>query len=262
MSTPVIVALAIVAVLALWVLGAYNRLVRHRNAVLKAFGTLHEQLARRHRQVHDLVARATEVAAGDPRVRLQSIAATHEAARTAADYAKAAPIDAARVSVVDRAEVALSHRLGRFIASLTIAPACRDDEALRRMRQDIVRGAAQLEFVTQAFNHAALAYNRAAREAPTHVVAKLFGFGDAAVVSPGIAKLPAKRKKPRSEVTADQRPSPPSPPPVDGGAHEAGPEAAVASAAAPHDGAAQARAHVALPGGDEPQHLGDRPATP
>jgi LemA protein len=249
MPTLSLVMLAIVAVFALWVLGAYNRLVRHRNAVLKAFGALHEQLARRHRQVHDLVARATEVAAGDP----QSIAATHEAARTAADYAKAAPIDAPRVSGVDRAEVALSHRLGRFIASLTIAPACRDDEELRRMRQDIVRGAAQLEFVTQAFNQAALAYNRAAREAPTHLVAKLFGFGDSAVVSPAIAKLPAKRKKPRSDeapvapvvsVTPDDKPA---------ASHDA-----ASAAAAPGGGAVHAAA--VAPADNETQHAGDRAA--
>ncbi len=200
MSTFSIVTLAVVAVLALWLLGAYNRLVRHRNAVVRAYGALHEQLVRRHRQVRDLVARATDVAAGDPRVRLQAIAATHEAAGTAANYAKAAPVEAARITVVDRAEVALSHRLSRFIASLTIAPSCCDDEELRRMRNDIARGAAQLEFATQAFNQATLAYNRAAREAPTHVVAKLFGFGDAAVVSPGIAKLPEKREKARGEA--------------------------------------------------------------
>jgi LemA protein len=253
MPTLSLVTLAIVAVLALWVLGAYNRLVRHRNAVLKAFGALHEQLARRHRQVHDLVARATEVAAGDPHVRLQSIAATHEAARTAADYAKAAPIDAARVSGVDRAEVALSHRLGRFIASLAVAPACRDDEELRRMRQDIVRGAAQLEFVTQAFNQAALAYNRAAREAPTHLVAKLFGFGDSAVVSPAIAKLPAKRKKPRSDeapvapvgsVTPDDKPA---------ASHDA-----ASTAAAP--GGSAVHAAAVAPADNEAQHAGDRAA--
>jgi LemA protein len=247
------VALAIMAVLALWVLGAYNRLVRHRNAVLQAFGALHEQLARRHRQVHELVARATEIAAGDPRVRLQSIVATHEAARTAADYAKAAPIDAARVAVVDRAEVALSHRLGRFIVSLTVAPACRDDEELRRMRQDIVRGAAQLEFVTQAFNHAALAYNRTAREAPTHVVAKLFAFGDAAVVSPGISKLPAKRKKPRGEVAPAVVVAPDAQ-----GEPESPEESTPAQAATPHGDAAHA--DVATPAGNQTQHAGDQAA--
>jgi LemA protein len=256
MPTLSLVMLAIVAVFALWVLGAYNRLVRHRNAVLKAFGALHEQLARRHRQVHDLVARATEVAAGDPHVRLQSIAATHEAARTAADYAKAAPIDAARVSGVDRAEVALSHRLGRFIASLTIAPACRDDEELRRMRQDIVRGAAQLEFVTQAFNQAALAYNRAAREAPTHLVAKLFGFGDSAVVSPAIAKLPAKRKKPRGDgalVVSVVPDVPAAPDDEPAASHDAASAAAASGGSAAHEDAV-------APADNEAQHAGDRAA--
>jgi LemA protein len=198
-STFSIVMLAVVVLLALWVLGAHNRLVRHRNAVVQTSGALHEQLMRRHRLVRGLVARATDVAVGDSHVRVQAIVATQEAAGVAANHAKAAPVDPARMTVVDRAEIALSHRLGRFIASLAVAPSCRDDEELRRMRQDIVRGAAQLEFATQAFNHAVLAYNRASREAPTHIVAKLFGFGEAAVVSPGIAKLPEKRRKTRGE---------------------------------------------------------------
>jgi LemA protein len=231
-SAPTIVAIVLAAVLGLWVLGAYNRLVRHRNDVVQAFAKLHEQLARRHRMTQEMVAQAsklmqasdavpqtevhpqtepvqtnkgpaaTQAAIADTPKRLQSIVATHEAARTAADFAKAAPLDAARIAVVDRAEVALSHRLARFLAMLAATPACRDDEALRRLTHDLGRGMPQIDFATQAFNHAALAYNRAAREAPTHLVARTFGFGKAAVVSPSVGKLPARRKKPRAEAAA------------------------------------------------------------
>ncbi len=199
LSTSSIVVVAAAVLLGLWILGARNRLVRHRNEVFQAFSKLHEQLSRRHVLTHDLIARATTVAAGDPVVRLQSIAATLEAARTAVDYAKAAPLEAARVSGVDRAEVALSHRIARFIATMGLSTACREDGDLRRLRRELGDGAAQLEFAAHAFNHAALAYNRVAREAPTHLVARTFGFAQAAVVSPSIGKLPLRRKKSRKD---------------------------------------------------------------
>ena len=109
------------AVLAWWLLRACKHLMRHRNEMVEAFGLLHEQLSRRHRQVQALVMRTNDVAAGDASVHLQSMANTLEAARTVVAYAKAAPADGRRVAVVDRAEVTLTHRLSRFISSLVLS---------------------------------------------------------------------------------------------------------------------------------------------
>lgn len=194
---------ALVAALAWWLLRAHRHLVRHRNEMVEAFGMLHEQLTRRHRQVQDLVFRASEVAAGDDSVRVVSTATTLEAARTVAAYAKAAPADGRRMAVVDRAEVTLTHRLSRFMSSLVKSQPCREDEALRRMRRDIVRTAVELHIATQCFNQAALAYNRVARQAPTRFVAELLRFQDATVVSPALANLLAKRGRQRRNAQAD-----------------------------------------------------------
>jgi hypothetical protein len=198
-----VVALALALALAWWLLRAHKHLLRHRAEMVEAFGMLHEQLTRRHRQVQDLVFRAGEVAAGDESVRVVSLANTLEAARTVAAYAKAAPADGRRMAVVDRAEVTLTHRLSRFISSLVKAQPCREDEQLRRMRHDIVRAAGALDVATQCFNQAALAYNRAAREQPTRLVAKLLRFQDAMVVSPALANLLAKRGRRRGEAPAE-----------------------------------------------------------
>jgi LemA protein len=196
-------ALALVALLAWWLLRAHKHLVRHRNEMVEAFGMLHEQLTRRHRQVHDLVFRAGEVAPGDDTVRVASTATTLEAARTVAAYAKASPADGRRMAVVDRAEVTLTHRLSRFMSSLVKSPPCREDEQLRRMRQDIVRTAVELHVATQCFNQAALAYNRAARQTPRRFVAKVSGFQDAMVVSPALANLLAPRGRRRGEAATE-----------------------------------------------------------
>ncbi len=153
--------------------------------------------------MQELLFRASEVAAGDATVRLQSMASTLEAARTVAHFAKAAPADGARVSVVDRAEVTLTHRLSRFIGSLVKVPQCREDEVLRRLRHDIVRTAGELHVATQCFNQAALAYNRVARARPTKVVAKALRFADAMVVSPDLANLLPKSKRRRPDAPAE-----------------------------------------------------------
>jgi hypothetical protein len=196
-------SLAIVAALAWWLLRAYRKLVRHRNEMVEAFHLLHEQLTRRHRLVQELVMRTREVAADDAGVRIQSMASTLEAARTVAAFAKASPADGARVGVVDRAEVTLTHRLSRFMSSLVKAPACCEDEPSRHLRHDIVRTAAELHVATVCFNQAALAYNRTVRGAAARIVAKAFGFRNAMVVSPWLANLLAKRGRRRGEAAAE-----------------------------------------------------------
>jgi LemA protein len=250
LSTTALVVIALAAVLGLWILGAYNRLVRHRNAVVQAFTKLHEQLARRHVMTQDLIARATLVAAGDSTVRLQSIVATLEAARTAVDYAKAAPLDAERVNVVDRAEVALSHRLARFIATLGLSPACRDDDELRRLKRELANAAGPLEFAAQAFNRDVLDYNRAAREAPTHLVARTFGVAQAAVVSPHIGKLPLKRKKQQTRGAQDAAVA------AEPAAAAGSPGATAATAEAPTAEPASADAAQAAPAATRPDEAG------
>ena len=200
---PGLFAFAIVAALAWWLLRVRKNLLRHRSELIEAFGMLHEQLTRRHRQVQDLVIRARDVAGGDDSVRVVSMANTLEAARTVAAYAKAAPAEGRRVAVVDRAEVTLTHRLSRFISSLVASTPCREDEQLRRMRHDIVRTAVELHVATQCFNQAALAYNRVARGAPARVVAKLLRFDGAMVISPTLANLLARRGRRRGKAQAD-----------------------------------------------------------
>ena len=60
MTSGLWVLIAASAVLVFWVVGAYNRLVRLKNAIGAAFGQLDEQLRRRH----DLIARLIEVVTG------------------------------------------------------------------------------------------------------------------------------------------------------------------------------------------------------
>lgn len=195
---------AAAALLAWWMSREHRRLVRHRDEMVEAFGMLHDQLTRRHRQVQALVIRAAEVAAGDASVRVVSMASALDAARTVAHFAKAQPADGARIAVVDRAEVALTYRLSRFMSSLVKSQACREDDTLRRQRHEIVRTAVDLHVATQCFNQAALAYNRVAREAVPGIVAKAYRFSDAMVVSPVLANLllAAHRRRRRAEAAA------------------------------------------------------------
>ncbi len=221
MSTTSIVTLAVAAVaavVALWVLGAYNRLVRHRNDAVQAFAKLREHLSRRHdlvKETADLAQSHANVPAADAeqrapdlsngsaaappastmRLDTQAVIAAHQTACRATDAAGASPLKADRIAALDRAQVALTVELNRLTVAMSIDPALHGNADLKRMREALGRNGARAVFASQAFNEAARVYNRAARQAPTHVVAKVFGFGQAGMLSPSLGAKGSSRRR-------------------------------------------------------------------
>ena len=67
MNTTAVVTLAILVVLGLWALAAYNRLVRHRNEIGNAFAQIDVQLKRRYDLIPNLVDVAAQIRAARAR---------------------------------------------------------------------------------------------------------------------------------------------------------------------------------------------------
>lgn len=181
MSTTQIVGWVVVAVLVFWAVGAYNRLVRLRNAIGNAFAQIDVQLKRRYDLIPNLVETARKYIAHE-RETLEAVIAARNQARTAAEHARVRPTSAGSVGALAIAEQALEGTLARLMAVVENYPELKADQTLRELSEELTSTENKVAFARQAFNDAALDYNNAAQQFPTNLIARLFGFKEAGML--------------------------------------------------------------------------------
>ena len=179
MTAGQITALAVAAVLAFWMVGAYNRLVALRSAIGAAWAQVDEQLQRR-RAVLDTLVQALRPSLDEAPTALDALQGALLQVQAAADAVRARPVAARPVTVLVTAEQVLANALARTLALLEHHPQLRDETPeVAQGRQALQDLEPRLAFARQLFNDAAQAYNEAARQFPTRLLARLFGFGPA-----------------------------------------------------------------------------------
>jgi LemA protein len=181
MTVTQIVTIAVLVVLALWVLGAYNRLVRSRNEIGNAFAQIDVQLKRRHDLIPNLVEVAKKYVQHE-RDTLEAVIAARNGAKAASDAARSKPADAQRIGALATAESALTGMLGKLAVVVEAYPELKADASLKDLHEELSHTENRIAFARQAFNDVVLDYNNAAQQAPTNVVAGLFGFQTAAML--------------------------------------------------------------------------------
>jgi LemA protein len=181
MNLTTVVTLAVLIVLGLWLLSAYNRLVRHRNEIGNAFAQIDVQLKRRYDLIPNLVDVARKYVQHE-RDTLEAVIAARNGARSARDAAAAKPMDGTRIAALAGAESALAGMMGKLNVVVEAYPELKADATLRDLSEELGHTENRVAFARQAFNDAVLEYNNAAQQAPTNVVAGLFGFGAAAML--------------------------------------------------------------------------------
>ena len=175
MSATAWIVLALVAVVVIWAIAVYNRLVQLRNRIANAFGQIDVQLKRRY----DLVPNLVEVARG----YLAHEAATLEAgikargqAQGAAAAARAAPTRAGALGALAVAEQALGGSLGRLMMVAESYPELKADATMQSLSEELTSTENRLGFARQAYNDQVLDFNDQAAQFPAIVVARLLGF--------------------------------------------------------------------------------------
>lgn len=178
MSMTTWVVIGVLAVVGLWAMSVYNRLVELRNRIANAFGQIDVQLKRRY----DLIPNLVEVARG----YMQHEAATLEAvikargqAQGAAAVARAAPTNVGAVGALAVAEGVLGGSLGRLMVVAEAYPELKADATMQSLSEELASTENRLGFARQAFNDQALDFNNAAQQFPALIVARLLGFAPA-----------------------------------------------------------------------------------
>ncbi|MFP5324513.1 MAG: LemA family protein [Gammaproteobacteria bacterium] len=175
MSTTTWVLLVLAVLVLFWAVGAYNRLVRLKNAIANAFGQIDVQLKRRYDLIPNLVEVARKYLAHEAQT-LEAVIAARNQARSAEQTAAGAPLNAGAIGALVGAEQVLGGALVRLFAVAEAYPDLKADQTMRELSEELSSTENRIGFARQAYNDHVLEFNDAAAQFPTLIVARLFGF--------------------------------------------------------------------------------------
>jgi LemA protein len=167
-----LVALVIAAVLLVYVIVMFNRLVALRNRMRNGWAEIDVQLKRRH----DLIPSLVETA----RAYMEHERSTLEAVVNARARAAVAGNDPALVA---SAEGALTGALSRFFGVVERYPQLRAVESMQLLAEQLTSTEHRIAFARQFYNDSVLEYNTALGTFPRNLIAAPLGFAAAALFS-------------------------------------------------------------------------------
>jgi LemA protein len=178
MSVEQLWVIGIAALLLFWALGAYNRVVASRSAIAAAWAQVDTSLQRRAAAIAAITS-GLRARMPEEQGALDAVLVTQAKVQAAADALRPRPALAERAQALAFAEVTLSAALARLLALLDHRPDLHQDSELAPHLAVLHDTTPRLAFARQLFNDATRVYNEAARQFPTRLLARLFGFGPA-----------------------------------------------------------------------------------
>ena len=155
------VLLAIVVLLVLWIIGAYNGLIGLKNKVANAWKQIDVQLKRRHDLIPNLV-NTVKGAMDFERNTLEAVIAARNKA-----------VNATGVAATAKAEGELTQALGRLFALTEAYPDLKATGNVAQLQEELTSTENKIGFARQLYNDVATEYNTRQATFPTMLVAGL-----------------------------------------------------------------------------------------
>jgi len=190
---PLLVFLAIVAVVVLWVVAIYNGLVTLRNRFKNAFAQIDVQLKRRYDLIPNLVETAKAYLKHE-RETLEAVIQARNTAFAASKVAAANPADGAAMKGLLTAETGLTGALSRLMVVSEAYPDLKANQNMAQLTEELTSTENKIAFARQAFNDAVTVYNTKRETFPTVVLAGMFNFTSAELFQ---VDTPAERQAPK-----------------------------------------------------------------
>jgi LemA protein len=159
--------LLIAAIVGVWIVFSYNRLVRLRNQVQTAWADIDVQLTRRHDLVPQLVASVQGYASHEQTV-LQAVTDLRSQAMSLRSPARLGEV-----------ETALEQALSRVLALREAYPDLKASENFSQLQRDLVKVEEHLQYARRFYNGAVRDYNDTVQRVPDMLVARPFRFESA-----------------------------------------------------------------------------------
>jgi LemA protein len=159
-----LILLAVVALIVVWAIAGYNRLVGMRNQVLNGWRQIDVQLKRRH----DLIPNLINAVRGSMDFERDTLTAVMEARAKA--LTATGPADAAQK------EGQLSSALGRLLAVAENYPTLKSNDNVKMLQEELSATENKVGFARQFYNDIATKFNTAQQVFPTNIFAASLGF--------------------------------------------------------------------------------------
>jgi LemA protein len=175
-----IVIVLVVVVLAFWVTGGYNGLVRARNAFKNAFAQIDVQLQRRFDLIPNLVQTAKAYMTHE-RETLEAVTQARADAIAGLGAAQSNPGDPGAMQKLAQSQGALTAALGRFTAVAESYPDLKASQNMMQLSEELASTENKVAFSRQAYNDSVMTYNTRRESFPGSVIAGMFHFAPAAL---------------------------------------------------------------------------------
>ncbi|HXG44080.1 MAG TPA: LemA family protein [Gemmatimonadales bacterium] len=183
------VFLAVLVLVGLWAIGAYNKLIALKNDVVNAWKQIDVQLKRRHDLVPNLV-NAVKGAMDFERGTLEAVIAARNKA-----------VAAQGVGAVARAEGELTQALGRLFALSENYPQLRATANIQQLQEELTSTENRIGFARQLYNDKATEYNTRQMQFPWSLLA---GLARAEPAELWEIEDAAERAAPRVDLSPDK----------------------------------------------------------
>lgn len=181
MGTGTIVFLVIVALLVLYVVSIYNKLVSYKNRFENAFAQIDVQLKRRYDLVPNLVETA-KAYLDHERTTLEAVIAARNEAMAGLKAAASNPASAQAMAQLAQAESGLQGALGKLSLVVEDYPELKADQNMRELSEELTSTENRISFARQFFNDSVTEYNEFKQSFPPVIFAGMFGHGNDAVL--------------------------------------------------------------------------------
>ncbi len=163
--TALIIVLAVLVLLIIFVIAAYNALIRLRNQVDNSWSQIDVQLKRRH----DLIPNLVETAKG----YMKHERGTFEAITQARSQA----MGAKNVAEAGKAEGVLGEALSKFMLVVENYPDLKANQNFLAVQEELTSTENKISFARQSYNDQVLFFNNKIQMFPSNIVANVFNFG-------------------------------------------------------------------------------------
>jgi LemA protein len=158
------ILLGIAVLLALYVVIAYNRLVRLRNRIANAWAQVDVQLRRRY----DLIPNLVETVKGYARHERETFEAVTQARSEA--------INAQGVAPQAQAENMLTNALKSLFAVAEAYPELKANQNFLALQEELTSTEGRIAYARQFYNDSVLQLNTKVQTFPSNIIANMFGF--------------------------------------------------------------------------------------
>lgn len=174
MNLPLLIVGGLVALIVIFLITTFNRLVSLRNQNKNAFSQIDVQLNRRYDLIPNLVETAKAFMAHE-RDTLEAVIK----ARNQAHQALAGTNNGQGMEKLVAAEGVLTKSLGSFMALAENYPQLKADATMRTLMEELASTENRVAFARQFFNDSVMDYNTSRESFPANLIANSFGFSEA-----------------------------------------------------------------------------------